>query len=87
MYKKFAADGVKYVIVAGNLLEGKYSSSDEKKFGNSLITNDAYGQADHLIEFFPKVEGIKTLFVTGDTNHSWGKELNVGEYILSSEKI
>ena len=81
MYKKFAADGVKYVIIAGNLLEGRYGSADEQKFGKSLITNDSYGQADHFIEYFPRVEGIKTLFITGDTDHTWSKELNVGEYI------
>ena len=49
IYKKFLEDGVKYVIVAGNLLEGRYSKQDELQYGNSLITNDAYGQADHLI--------------------------------------
>ena len=81
MYKKFAADGVKYVIIAGNLLEGKYGPADEQKFGKSLIINDSYGQADHLIEYYPRVEGIKTLFITGDTDHTWSKELNVGEYI------
>ena len=86
MYKKFAEDGVKYVIVAGNLLEGKYNSKEEREFGNSLICNDAYGQADHLVDFFPKVEGIQTLFITGDTDHSWGKDLNVGEYIASCRK-
>ena len=86
MYKKFALDGVKYVIVAGNLLEGKYNSKDERDYGKSLITNDAYGQADHLIEYFPKVEGIQTLFITGDTDHTWSKELNVGEYIEQYRK-
>ena len=84
MYKKFALDGVKYVIVAGNLLEGKYNSKDERDYGKSLITNDAYGQADHLIEYFPKVEGIQTLFITGDTDHTWKKELNIGEYIANA---
>ena len=84
MYRKFALDGVKYVIVAGNLLEGKYSNKEEEKFGKSLITNDSYGQADHLIEYFPKVEGIQTLFITGDTDHTWSKELNIGEYISSN---
>ena len=84
MYKKFALDGVKYVIIAGNLLEGKYNSNDERTYGKSLITNDSYAQAEHLIEYFPKVEGIKTLFITGDTDHTWNKELNVGEYIASS---
>ena len=83
IYKKFLEDGVKYVIVAGNLLEGKYSKQDELQYGNSLITNDAYGQAEHLIKYFPYVEGIKTFFITGDKDHSWGKDLNVGEYIAN----
>lgn len=86
MYRKFAADGVTHVIIAGNLLEGKYNKTEEDKFGKSLISNDAYGQADHLIEYFPCVEGIQTLFITGDTDHTWGKELNVGKYISSHRK-
>ena len=86
MYRKFALDGVKYVIVAGNLVEGKYNTKEEACYGKSLITNDAYGQADHLIEFFPKVEGIQTLFITGDTDHTWRKELNIGEYIAFNRK-
>ena len=81
MYKKFATQGVKYVIVAGNLIEGTYAGTDELEFGESLITNDATAQADHLIEFFPKVEGIKTLFITGKNEHKCSKKLNVGEYI------
>ena len=86
IYKKFAQDGVKYVIVTGNLLEGKYKTKDENVYGKSLITNDGYTQADHLIEYFPKVEGIQTLFITGDMDHSWAKELNVGEYIAKNRK-
>ena len=81
MYKKFAKDGVKYVFVLGNLVEGKYSATDLKTCGNSLLMNDAEGQVDHLIKFFPKVEGIKTLFITGDNDHTWSKELNVGSCI------
>ena len=83
-YKKFAEDGVKYVIITGNLLEGKYTGNDLKNYGNSLITNTAVGQADHFVTFFPKVEGIKTLFITGDTDHTWSKDLNVGAYIASA---
>ena len=86
MYKRFAADGVKYVFVAGNLLEGKYKGNDEQFYGKSLISNDAYEQADHLIEYFPSVEGIQTLFITGETDHTWSKELNVGEYISTNRK-
>ena len=83
MYRKFAEAGVKYVIVAGNLIEGVYSKKDALEFGESLITNDAKGQADHLIEYFPKVEGIKTLFITGKNEHRSSKKLNIGEYIES----
>lgn len=83
IYRKFLKDGVKYVFITGNLLEGKYSGNTEHDFGKSLIYNSAEGQCDHLIEFFPKVEGIQTLFITGDTDHTWNKELNVGEYIAS----
>ena len=83
MYRKFAEDGVKYVIITGNLLEGKYSGKNEEMFGNSLLFNTALSQADHLIEYFPQVEGIQTLFITGETDLSWGKKLNVGKYIAS----
>ncbi len=82
-YRKFAEDGVKYVIIAGNLLEGKYNRGDMEKYGKSLIVNDGFGQADHLVDYFPKVEGITTLFITGDTDHTWSKELNVGDYIAA----
>ena len=80
MYRKFAEDGVKYVIVTGNLLEGRYTARKEEMFGNSLLFNTGIAQADHLIEYFPKVEGIQTLFITGETDHTW-KDFNVGKYI------
>lgn len=81
MYRKFAAEGVKYVVVAGNLIEGVYKGNDELEFGSSLITNDAKAQADHLIEYFPKVEGIQTLFISGKNEHKCAKKLNIGKYI------
>ena len=81
MYKKFAKEGIEYVIIAGNLLEGEYRGNDEYEYGKSLITNTAYGQADHFLEYYPQVEGIKTLFITGYTDHKWAKELNVGSYL------
>lgn len=86
MYKKFAEEGVKYVIIAGNLIEGVYSKKDSEEFGKSLITNDAKGQADHLIEYLPKVEGIKTLFISGKNEHRSSKKLNIGKYIESQRE-
>ena len=80
-YRKFAEEGIKHVFIAGNLLEGKYAGKTNEFYGRSLISNVGEGQADHLIEYFPSVEGITTYFITGDTDHTWSKELNVGEYI------
>lgn len=81
MYQKFLKDGVKYVFVLGNLVEGPYVGKDLMEFGKSLNFNDAKMQADHLIEYFPKVEGIETLFITGKLDHKWSKKLSIGEYI------
>lgn len=81
LYKKFKNENIKYVIIAGNLLEGEYKNKDIYEYGKSLISNTALGQANHFIEYFPKVEGITTLFITGKCDHTWSKELNIGEYI------
>ena len=83
-YRKFAEEGVKHVFITGNLLEGKYSGKTNDFYGRSLISNVGEEQADHLIEYFPSVEGITTYFITGDTDHTWSKELNVGEYIAKN---
>lgn len=83
MYKKFLVDGIKYVIIVGNLLEGTYSKKDYDLFGKSLITNSEKDQADHFVEYFPKVDGIKTLFITGKLDHKCNKYFNVGRYIDS----
>lgn len=80
MYKKFALDGIKYVLVGGNLIEGVYKGKQELEFGESLITNDSFSQVEHLVDCFPKVEGIKTLFITGKLEHNC-KNINVGEQI------
>ena len=84
MYQKFLKDGVKYVFITGNLLEGPYKGKDLLEFGKSLNFNDAKMQADHLIEYFPKVEGIETLFITGKNDHKWANKLNIGDYIAKN---
>ena len=84
MYQKFVKDGVKYVFIIGNLLEGPYTGKDLLEFGKSLNFNDGKMQANHLIDYFPKVEGIETFFITGKNEHKWGNKLNVGEYIAKN---
>ena len=83
MYLKFLKSGVKKVFILGNLVEGKYQGDVLKKFGNSLITNDATRQADHFIENFPHIDGIETYFITGNLDHTFSSEINIGEYIAS----
>ena len=83
MFIKFQREGIKDVFILGNLLEGQYKGDIFKEFGRSLITNDAISQANHFIENFPHVDGIKTYFITGKLDHSFSQKLNVGEYITS----
>lgn len=83
MYLKFLKEGINKVFILGNLIEGKYSKKMYDEFGKSLITNTAYGQANHFIEHFPHIDGIDTFFITGSLDHSFSKELNVGNYIAS----
>ena len=83
MFMKFYRDGIKDVFILGNLLEGQYKGDTFKQFGKSLITNDAYSQANHFIENFPHIDGITTYFITGKLDHSFSQKLNVGEYIAS----
>ena len=83
MFLKFNREGIKDVFILGNLLEGQYKGNTFREFGKSLITNDAYSQADHFIENFPHIDGITTYFITGKLDHSFSEKLNVGEYIAS----
>ena len=86
MYIKFQQQGVTDVFVLGNLIEGQYKGKSLKEFGKSIITNDGYEQADHFIENFPHIDGIKTYIISGKLDHSFPNQLNVGEYIASKRK-
>ena len=86
MYRKFAKNGIKYVFITGNLLEGPYTGKQSFEFGKSLFYNDAISQANHFINYFPHVDSIKTLFITGTLDHKWAKKLQVGEYIAKNRK-
>lgn len=83
LFLKFHAEGVTDVFIIGNVLEGRYTPSIYSKYGKSLISNDGFAQANHFIENFPHVDGITTYIITGDRDHSFAKQLNVGEYIAS----
>ncbi len=81
LYRKFAKNGVEYVFVLGNLIEGVYTGKDANTYMESLITNDATAQTEHLINYYPHVDGIKTLFITGVNEINVANTLNVGETI------
>ncbi len=81
MYQRFQSMGITKVFILGNLVEGKYTGKTNREYGKSLISNDASSQANHFIDYFPRLPGITTYFITGKLDHSFYKELNIGEYI------
>ena len=83
MFVNFQKQGVTDVFVLGNLIEGKYTGKTFQKFGKSLITNDGIAQTEHFIDSFPHIDGITIHIITGNLDHSFPKQLNVGEYIAS----
>ncbi len=84
MFLKFKEMGITKVFILGNLLEGLYTGKTLREYGKSLLMNDAIGQAEHFIHHFPHVEGIETYFITGKLDHTFYRELNVGEYIAGA---
>ena len=65
LYSMFADAGIQTVLHAGNLVEGppKYDSAVEP------ITID--GQIQYVIDEYPHVSGIRTMFITGDDHEGW----------------
>ena len=68
VYKKAYDEGVRNVIVCGDISAGLISPKNI--YYNSLFKYDTHGQAEYIIENFPKLEGMTTYFITGDKDHT-----------------
>lgn len=84
IYTKAYESGFKNVIICGNITEGIYPI--DSKYADSTFLDDTMRQVDYIIENFPKIEGMKTYFITGskDQKHFLEKKINVGKRISES---
>lgn len=68
VYKKAYAEGVRNVIVCGDISAGLISPKNI--YYNSLFKYDTHSQAEYIIDHFPKLEGMTTYFITGEKDHT-----------------
>lgn len=73
--------GIKYVLQCGNIIDG------EARFNKHdlLVPPGIMNQVDYLIQRWPKREGMKTLFITGDDHEGWYQQregIDVGKLIM-----
>lgn len=80
-YDLFAREGIRKVFHAGNIVDGYI----EKINGSSVITPTRDGQAQYVLDHYPRRKGITTYFITGDDHegwwiqkgHNWGRDLHL----------
>ena len=83
MYVKAKEMGVKYVFLTGDVVEGIYTGS--KSIYNTTLHKYGYeDQAKLVSQFFPRVDGITTYFITGEHDLSFLKsksKIDIGTII------
>lgn len=68
VYKKAYDEGVRNVIVCGDISAGLISPKNI--YYNSLFKYDTHSQAEYIINHFPKLDGMTTYFITGEKDHT-----------------
>ena len=85
MYIKAKEMGVKYVFLTGDVVEGIYTGA--KSIYNTTLHKYGYeAQAKLVADFFPRVDGITTYFITGEHDLSFLKSkarIDIGTIINS----
>lgn len=78
-------EGISTILHCGNISEGIYSS--KSKYSESVFKNDTELQAQYIIKNYPYIEGIQTLFITGnqDDTHLKAHGINIGR-MISNER-
>ena len=81
IYQKAENLGYNNIIHCGNITEGLYSSKNE--LSESTFLDDSQIQIDYITKNYPKLENIKTYFITGpkDQNHLKKNNVNIGRRI------
>ena len=76
--------GYKNIIHCGNLTEGVYPISNI--YADTLFLDDTLRQVDYIIKNYPKIDDVKTYFITGnkDERHLKTNKINIGKRISDS---
>ncbi len=79
IYKKAAEQGIHNVIVCGNISAGLKPITDTE----TNFIDDTQAQIDYIVSNYPKVDGIKTYFISGklDDKHLSQNNINIGQRI------
>lgn len=67
-YDKCAAEGIKTIYNAGDLVEGYYKNRPGHEY--EIFNHGADKQVDYVIDNYPHREGIVTKFITGNHDHT-----------------
>lgn len=82
MFYQHAADrGVDFMLQVGDIVEGQYSKRAGHVYELDAIGYDQQLQA--VIDLYPEIEGVKTLFITGNHDETFIKDggANIGDAI------
>lgn len=81
IYLKGHDMGYDNVILCGNISAGLYPLTNV--YAETNFLNDTYSQIDYIVSHYPKVDGMKTYFITGklDDKHLEKNKINIGKRI------
>ena len=88
LFLKAKKMGVKYVLLTGDVVEGIYTGA-KKIYNSTLHKNGVVDQAEYVAQMFPRVEGITTLFLTGEHDLSFLKtkeKIDIGTLIYAKRE-
>lgn len=83
IYANAYENGYMHVVHCGNISEGLYSISNI--YNDTVFLDDTMRQVDYIARYYPKVEGIKTYFITSakDETHLKKNKINIGKRIAT----
>ena len=86
IYQKGHEMGYDNVILCGNISAGTYPIQDI--YAETNFIDDTQGQIDYIISHYPKIEGMKTYFITGkiDDKHLKQEKINIGKRISDARE-
>lgn len=86
LYDNAYKNGIRDVLIVGNITSGLYSLSDEMI--NTIVAKDTISQSEYVVNNFPFIEGVNTYFITGkkDQTHLTKNKIDIGKQISSKRK-